>query len=179
MAGLTNKETPSLNRVGSVALSARPHLCTRETKGGVTDGIPESGIYVLVIRLPRACRVRAGSLGDLALRKGYYAYVGRAKRGLPARLARHAHKEGKRLRWHIDYLMEVAVLKEAWVFPVKSGECDTASELEACGGTREGLQGFGSSDCRCPGHLLYFKDIKPQAPPGALILSISDSGPSA
>ncbi len=107
-------------------------------------------------------------MGEMDLRDGYYAYVGRAKRGLGARLACHARRQGKRLRWHIDYLLEPADLREIWVFPLSTGECAMAARLEAGGASREGLRGFGSSDCRCPGHLLYLGKNRPRPPRDAV-----------
>ena len=134
--------------------------------------VPEGGIYVLVI-LARGMRtVAAGALGELRLEEGCYAYVGRAKRGLPARLARHARSQGKRLHWHVDYLLGEARLEEVWVFPLHTGECELARRLEAEGGSRGSLGGFGSSDCRCPGHLLYLGRARPR-PPGDAVAVIS------
>ena len=128
------------------------------------QGLPQSGIYLLVVRVRSAINVTAGALGSLEFERGYYAYVGRARRGLQARLARHASADGKRLHWHIDYLLEQASLEEIWVFPLREGECELARRLEAGGASREGLRGFGSSDCSCPGHLLYVGKRRPLSP---------------
>ena len=123
--------------------------------------VPESGIYVLIIKSRARKGFTAGAWGPVDLEDGYYLYVGRAKRGLPARLARHARREGKRLRWHIDHLLEAADLEEVWIYPLRAGECTIARRLEREGASREGLKGFGASDCRCPGHLLYMVGSKP------------------
>lgn len=132
--------------------------------------LPQSGVYVLVARVGRERTLRHGVLGELRLRPGYYAYVGRARRGLPARLARHARagKQGKRLFWHIDHFLEMSSLEEVWVYPLEVGECALASDLEEIGGDRGGLAGFGSSDCRCPGHLLHFGEKRPRPDDGSL-----------
>ncbi|MBC7230518.1 MAG: GIY-YIG nuclease family protein [Actinobacteria bacterium] len=156
----------------SEAISCRGMLMAGN---GITDGVPESGVYVLVARLSRAMTIRVGSLGEKSLRKGRYAYVGRAKKGLRARLARHVRKEGKRLRWHIDHLLEAAVLEEIWILPLETGECETASGMAARGGDRDGLRGFGSGDCRCPGHLLYLGWKRP-VPPADVLLSVRVPG---
>ena len=131
------------------------------------DVIPESGVYVLVIRVRSGREIEAGALGRLRLRRGYYAYVGRARRGLSARLRRHRRGEGKRVRWHIDYLLDRACLEEIWVMPLAAGECALAAGLEGEGASREGLRGFGSSDCRCAGHLLYLGGTRPHPPRAA------------
>ncbi|NPV60294.1 MAG: GIY-YIG nuclease family protein [Actinobacteria bacterium] len=155
----------------------------RETRpGGGAAGVawpalPDEGIYVLLVRVPEARVVEVGALGRLDFKPGFYAYVGRAKRGLRARLARHARGEGKRMRWHIDYLLETAVLEEAWALSLEAGECETASRLEAGGARRDGLRGFGSSDCRCPGHLLHLGELRPRAPlPMATVIRAWDLG---
>ncbi len=102
------------------------------------------------------------------LRQGFYAYVGKAGRGLAARLERHARSHDKRPHWHVDYLLEEAPLREIWVFSLSRGECPLAADLESAGGSREGLKGFGSSDCRCRGHLLYLGAKRPEPPREAL-----------
>ena len=135
-----------------------------ERRQALKGELPEGGIYVLVIEAPAMRGFSAGAWGPADLNDGYYAYVGRAKRGLPARLARHARREGKRLRWHIDYLLEAADLKEAWILPLKLGECTLARRIEKDGASRDGLKGFGASDCRCPGHLLYMGRHRPSRP---------------
>ena len=129
--------------------------------------LPESGIYVLIIKARALRGFTAGAWGPADLEDGYYAYVGRAKRGLPARLARHARREDKRLRWHVDYLLKVADLKEAWIYPLRTGECAMARRLEREGARRKGLEGFGASDCRCPGHLLFMGRRRPSCPVNA------------
>ncbi len=83
---------------------------------------------------------------------GLYLYAGSAKRGLAARLARHLRKR-KPLRWHIDRLTVAGKVVGAAVGTWRSGlECRVAEALAR----RWGLAaaGFGSSDCRCPGHLV-------------------------
>ena len=128
------------------------------------EAVQQSGIYVLVIDVRSTINIAAGALGELELNRGYYAYIGRAKKGLAARLARHARSGDKQLHWHIDHLLERADLEEVWIFPLRTGECELAGRLEAEGAGRAGLRGFGSSDCRCPGHLLYLGRRKPRAP---------------
>jgi Uri superfamily endonuclease len=127
-------------------------------------GLPESGIYVLIIKARALRGFSAGAWGPVNLKDGYYAYVGRAKRGLPARLAHHARHKDKLLRWHVDYLLEAADLMEVWILPLCAGECILARRIEKEGANREGLEGFGASDCRCPGHLFYMGRRRPSRP---------------
>lgn len=63
-----------------------------------------SGIYVLELQLSRKIHLKAGALQRRILLPGRYFYVGRAMRGLAARLNRHRVKVKSSPRWHIDYL---------------------------------------------------------------------------
>lgn len=119
-------------------------------------GTAESGVYVLELHLGRDIRLHIGALGRCNLPAGRYAYVGRAMRGLEARLARHLRREKARPRWHIDHLRARARLLALSVLPTSNPalECETASHLRAAGGRAE-VPGFGSSDCACPSHLLF------------------------
>jgi len=110
------------------------------------------GVYVLVVQLDRPAEVEVGRLGMLRFTSGTYAYVGSARRGIEARVRRHLRKE-KRLRWHIDYLLAHPAARVTAVYvreTPKRLECEVADALAAkC----RVVPGFGSSDCRCKGHL--------------------------
>ena len=124
----------------------------------------DRGAYLLVLSLNRRRRVEVGALGSKVFEKGYYIYVGSALSNLSKRIGRHRRRgKGKALKWHIDYLREVAALHG--VLPIRSSgdlECEIAGDLEGLhdveggdGGGVEVVKGFGASDCRCPGHLFY------------------------
>ena len=114
------------------------------------------GSYVLLLRLEEPCEIAVGRRGRHRYSRGDYLYCGSALGGLAARLARHARRE-KRLHWHIDYLLAQAALHGAWVMPGTTRlECLAQRALCRLGGLP--LRGFGSSDCRCPGHLLFFAE---------------------
>ena len=118
----------------------------------------ERGTYALVLHLGRQEEITIGKLGTFVFPAGYYLYLGSAlgPGGLEARLARH-RRRGKRPRWHIDYLREHARLVEVW--SVASGErleCLWARAARKLPGARIPVPGFGSSDCRCPSHLVHF-----------------------
>ena len=105
---------------------------------------------LLELREPR--RVSVGKLGDLYFTKGSYAYVGSALNGLEARVKRHL-RQNKRHHWHIYYLLDWADINEVVLIPGERRlECTLAHALE---GNLSCVHGFGSSDCRCPGHLFY------------------------
>ncbi len=112
---------------------------------------PPSGrrrLYVVAAWVPRRETIVVGSLGAVTFRRGWYAYVGSARRGRDARVARH-RRAGKPLRWHADYLFSRHPAGRAWLIDTRLSECELAARL---GG--EGVPRFGSSDCRCGGHLV-------------------------
>jgi Uri superfamily endonuclease len=118
---------------------------------------PGKGTYVLVLHLERGKEITVGKLGTFTFPAGYYLYVGSAlgPGGLEARLARHRRRD-KKLRWHIDYLLEHAQLVEVWsATSTTKLECLWAQAARKLRGAETPVPGFGSSDCRCPSHLIY------------------------
>jgi Uri superfamily endonuclease len=115
------------------------------------------GCYVLVLRLAWPTQLTVGRLGQFQFQPGWYVYVGSALGGLGPRLARHA-RTGKPLRWHVDYLREIASLDAVWA---RAGdervECLTARHISTLPGVTAPAPRFGSSDCRCRTHLFAFE----------------------
>ena len=115
--------------------------------------VDDRGAYLLILRLRRPRVVTVGSLGRILFEPGHYVYVGSATVNLSARLAHHGRIR-KTLRWHVDYLRQVA--DEVLPLPVRSSrrlECDLAA---ACAGVMStGPARFGSSDCTCASHLFH------------------------
>lgn len=99
--------------------------------------------YILVIHLAEVRNIRIGKLGEFLFSKGYYLYVGSAKRNLMKRIERHLRKEKKRF-WHIDYLLPYGVIKGVWTGEAE--EEDVADILEKK--LKIPVKGFGSSDSR-------------------------------
>ena len=117
------------------------------------------GIYCLLINVKKDIRVSVGALGTIFFKKGRYVYVGSAQNSVEKRVARHFRKKGKKLKWHIDYLLnsrnasiEKAVYKNAG----KEQECKLACLLSKF---EEPVNGFGCSDCRCLSHLYRLKKL--------------------
>jgi sugar fermentation stimulation protein A len=111
----------------------------------------DCGNYILIFHLKRPSRISAGGLGTVTFQKGYYLYVGSARKNLQRRIERH-RRHRKNLFWHIDYLREKAEFIHA--LPVRSRkqlECEIASSLQKI--TQRSEQDFGSSDCNCSSHL--------------------------
>jgi len=143
----------------------------------------KGGTYALLLRLEGPEEIVVGRLGKFAFPLGYYLYLGSALGGLRNRLARHSRPE-KKLRWHIDYLLQRARLIEVWSMasgerlvtsarsrpgPNSSYSDWAASACQEClwaevarnlPGAQVPIPRFGSSDCHCPSHLVYFA-IKP------------------
>lgn len=100
-----------------------------------------------------------GSLGNIRFEGGIYAYIGSAQNNLEKRVARHFRRD-KRSFWHIDYLLSgrhIKILEVFFKVAPKSEECRTAEMLRKVG---EPIKGFGSSDCKCIGHLLKVSDYE-------------------
>ncbi len=120
-------------------------------------GISDSGVYVLVFRMPMNTAIEVGALGRCSFRKGYYVYIGTAKRDLSRRIERHLRLR-KRHHYHIDFLRVKAI--EVRAFPIRANpveECGLAREVENIGSGN--VPGFGCSDCRCKSHLVYFPEM--------------------
>jgi Uri superfamily endonuclease len=118
------------------------------------------GTYALVLHLEHREEITVGKLGTFPFPAGYYLYVGSAlgPGGLEARLARHRRRD-KKLRWHIDYLLEHAQLVEVWsAASTDKEECLWAQAARKLPGGEIPVPGFGSSDCRCPSHLIYLAE---------------------
>lgn len=116
------------------------------------------GTYLLLIWLGKPTKLTVGRAGTFTFQAGWYAYAGSAlgPGGLQARLARHARTE-KRIHWHIDYLLEHACLVQSWqaVCPDRL-ECRWSAALDHIPKAQIVPRRFGASDCRCPGHLIYW-----------------------
>jgi Uri superfamily endonuclease len=114
------------------------------------------GVYVLAIDIESKVDIHVGQLGTIPFAPGKYLYVGRAKRYLQGRLRRHL-RDDKKIFWHIDYLLQDARLEDIWLKRGFTDECQTAAAiLSAIPDAFCPAPGFGSSDCRCPSHLIYY-----------------------
>ena len=116
------------------------------------------GIYTLILRLSEQKDIRIGALGIISFQPGYYIYAGSALgSGGLSRVSRHIRFYRERYRkakWHIDYLMEEAVLEKTVCAETKDRlECVLAAGI---GGTY--VEKFGCSDCDCASHLFYRKE---------------------
>lgn len=110
------------------------------------------GTYMLIMRASGATRVCVGAAGVVDIDPGWYLYVGSALGGLWQRVTRHLTQE-KRLRWHIDYLLQAMEIQEVW-FRVGSerSECSWSRAL-ATSSRFTAVGAIGASDCACRTHV--------------------------
>ncbi|MCX7815885.1 MAG: DNA/RNA nuclease SfsA [Syntrophales bacterium] len=138
-------------------MSLESHVGIAEIPWSVLESeFHDCGAYLVVIKVERDTNVEVGALGWLALKRGYYVYVGSAKRFLSQRLRRHL-RGGGRVHWHIDYLRLVGRISS--LLPVRTEsdlECEIARNLGSIAASA--ISGFGSSDCSCSSHLFYFPE---------------------
>jgi Uri superfamily endonuclease len=127
-----------------------------------------SGIYTLLLFLPKQVTLDIGKLGKQRFPRGYYTYTGSAlgkgATSLKHRVARHLRKE-KRKFWHIDYLLADGNVSVEAVIATETNEnmeCKTNEYLKSIRGAKVQVKGFGASDCQknCESHLLYFPEIE-------------------
>ena len=115
------------------------------------------GIYAIIIATHPA-RVVVGSLGEVEFKHGYALYIGSAQRSLRGRLRRH-FEGGRRVRWHIDYLLQVFTPVSAIALPGARKSCE--EELAIRLSQRfPYVKGFGSSDDSSPSHLFLSADYR-------------------
>lgn len=122
----------------------------------------DRGSYIVILRLNKDERISVGNLGAVRFRKGYYLYVGSARRNLSQRISRHRRKR-KKLFWHIDYLRQYADYCAS--MPVRTStdlECKIADALNEI--SQWNIPGFGSSDCGCNSHLFGMHDDPASSP---------------
>ena len=113
------------------------------------------GGYVLIIELEEEREISVGSLGVGYFPRGFYAYCGSALGGFKSRINHHLSRN-KKPKWHIDYLLNKAEIREIIL-------CQTEKRLEcllskALDGELTYIPGFGSSDCQCKSHLFFSTD---------------------
>ncbi|MCO7026140.1 GIY-YIG nuclease family protein [Tetragenococcus halophilus] len=112
-------------------------------------------LYAVKGYLPkRQESIQIGKLGHFAFEKGYYVYVGSAKRNISSRVNRHIAVE-KKQRWHLDYLRPFLKIEEVQTYSGKDGECQLFAGLRERNNGSIPAKGFGSSDCKCVSHLFY------------------------
>lgn len=85
-------------------------------------------LYVAAAWVPRRETIVVGALGPVSFSRGWHAYVGSARRGRDARVARH-RRAAKPLRWQADYLFSRHPATRAWLLDTTLAECELAARL--------------------------------------------------
>ncbi len=97
-------------------------------------------------------KIEVGSLGSVHFLKGYYLYIGSAMNGIEGRVKRHIRNK-KVLHWHVDYFLNKAKISS--IYFLESQERLECSLAKRFADRFEVIPKFGSSDCRCEGHLFF------------------------
>lgn len=126
--------------------------------------LPRSpGTYALLLCLEPGGAIKVGRRGYCPFPAGFYVYVGSARGpgGLSARITRHlircTARKVESPHWHIDNLLPRALPLAVWLAEGdQRRECAWAQALIGMDGATVPVPGFGSSDCRCPAHLVHF-----------------------
>lgn len=93
-----------------------------------------------------------GRLGKMGFPRGWYGYVGSGMGGVGSRVRRHLRPHDHPY-WHLDYLLPHGTATAVVVAQTSERlECSLARSL---GENLRVFPRFGSSDCRCPGHLFH------------------------
>ena len=87
-----------------------------------------NALYVVATLVPRRETIVVGAFGSVTFARGWQAYVGSARRGRAARVARHRRAD-KPLRWHADYLFTRHPATRAWLLDTPLSECELAALL--------------------------------------------------
>ena len=111
--------------------------------------------YQLYITVTNNITVQIGRLRRFEFPAGFYIYTGSAKRGMENRLARHLAQE-KKLRWHIDYLLNHPDASITKIEKFTEPECEINARTDG----EILVPGFGASDCKakCGSHLKYMTE---------------------
>jgi len=120
--------------------------------------LSKPGTYALVLLSHSEKDIQVGRLGRLQLRPGFYVYVGSAfgPGGLKSRISHHENITNQP-RWHIDYLRAMTDPQEVWfTYDSFRREHQWAEILARGRRASTPLEGFGSSDCGCKSHLIFF-----------------------
>lgn len=113
-------------------------------------------LYAIFLNVPANQEITIGKLGNYYFPKGMYIYVGSAKKNIEARINRH-EKIDKKLKWHFDYLRPFGEITKIITYENVIGECELAEKIRKEYGGTYLVKKFGSSDCRCTSHLIYYQ----------------------
>lgn len=136
----------------------------------IKNEMGNAGDYLVVLYVEKDTELSVGKSGMMHFPKGYYVYVGSAKRNLGQRIAHHRHIR-KKMHWHMDYLRKNA--KWVGAIPIRTKE-DLEHDIARAVGEIAGwaVPGFGCTDCGCASHLFGFHDNPLHLP--AFVLGVEE-----
>ncbi|MDD2352530.1 MAG: GIY-YIG nuclease family protein [Atribacterota bacterium] len=117
--------------------------------------------YILLIYYNESCDIVVGRLGHVKINKGYYIYIGSAKKNINSRLNRHLSAKKNKF-WHIDYVLSNPfpfLIVNIWTSQ-ELIECQISKELFKSNYCYLVKKGFGSSDCHCTTHFFRISKNK-------------------
>ncbi len=126
------------------------------SKTALTEELGNHGDYILVLYADQDKIIQVGENKTFFFRKGYYVYVGSAKKNLLQRMNRHRRLR-KKMHWHIDYLRKETEF--AGIIPIRTKEDlehKLAERLSSISSWQ--IEGFGCTDCRCFSHIFGFTE---------------------
>nr|MDO8113301.1 GIY-YIG nuclease family protein [Candidatus Sigynarchaeota archaeon] len=119
----------------------------------------DPGVYILCIVARESLDIPVGKLGIVHVKGDcVYLYVGSALKGLHGRLARHLSRQGKKIHWHVDFLLEqLDIHRVYYAITSQKKECEVSMRLHAEATLFKAIERFGNSDCKsCPSHLYQY-----------------------
>ena len=92
-------------------------------------------------------------------------------------MGRH-RSDKKKHRWHVDYFLDEADVVAVIAVPSedKETECRLVQAILRVDGACTPVPGFGSSDCRCDSHLIYFGDADLESVSESIVYHMSMLG---
>ncbi|HME51934.1 MAG TPA: GIY-YIG nuclease family protein [Candidatus Lokiarchaeia archaeon] len=117
------------------------------------------GVYLLCMRARLSREIMVGKRGSIHVdEKAVYVYIGSALNGLRSRVGRHLDSEGKRVHWHVDYLLQVLdIFQIYYAMTNDRKECQLSMQINQQLAFFKAIGGIGNTDCRsCPSHLYRF-----------------------
>ncbi len=119
----------------------------------------DPGTYALILKSKEYKEVEVGKLGKVCLHEGYYVYVDSAfgSDGIRSRVGHHMNTNDY-VHGHVDYIKKETELVEVWyTYSTEIYEHLWSNTLLLCHGASVPYPSFGSSDCDCISHLVFFK----------------------
>lgn len=142
--------------------------------------VGSKGLYAILMVLSQQILIDIGKLGSTTFHQGIYLYMGRGSgksSSIQNRVKRHSSISKKKF-WHIDYLTsnpKVGVKAAIATVTGEITECQLTQTLLRDLKAEQTVRGFGSSDCRCKGHLLYLPLRKKQVDFKKIVDSITNT----